>query len=49
MRLSVLSIVLGLTSAALAGPQKRDESQFHVGQPISADGKGAPIVGEYHH
>ncbi|KAH6688017.1 oxalate decarboxylase oxdD [Plectosphaerella plurivora] len=45
MRFSSLSVALGLASAVLAVPQKRDDSQFHVGQPISADGKGAPIVG----
>lgn len=47
MKLSALSAAaLGLASTVLAVPQKRDESQFHVGQPISANGKGAPIVGK---
>jgi len=47
MKLSIFSAgALSLASVFLAIPQKRDESQFHVGQPISGDGKGAPIVGE---
>lgn len=47
MRLSTFANALGLASAVLAVPQKRDESQFHVGQPIDANGKGGPILGMF--
>ncbi|KAM0333227.1 hypothetical protein ACHAQA_001887 [Verticillium albo-atrum] len=48
MRLSTSLVgLLGLCAGVSAVPQnaKRDDAQFDVGQPISADGKGGPILG----
>lgn len=41
--------LIGLVAVASASPQvaKRD-AQFNIGQPIDANGKGAPILGEKH-
>ncbi len=51
MRASVLSILaLSLVGDVLAAPKitKQDgEAKFKDGQPISADGKGAPILGQH--
>lgn len=52
MKLSTSLVgLLGLCAGVSAVPQnvKRsdDGAQFDVGQPISADGKGGPILGEH--
>lgn len=40
---------LSLVESVLGVPhfEKRDEGKFHEGQPISGDGKGAPILGQF--
>ena len=51
MRVSACAL-LGLAASATALPnlQKRQsgQAQFEQGQPISADGKGGPILGMVH-
>lgn len=48
MKASLLSLLtLSLVGDVFAAPQlaKRDDGKFDEGQPISGDGKGAPIFG----
>lgn len=48
MKFSVLALTGLIVSAnALPNIQKRD-AQFAQGEPISADGKGGPILGMMH-
>lgn len=50
MKTSVLAAAaLSLAGNVFAAPQltARDEGQFDEGQPISGDGKGAEILGEF--
>lgn len=48
MKLQEIVWALSLLPGALSAPSvnKRDEAKFDEGQPISADGKGGPILGE---
>ena len=50
MKASILSaLALTLTGQALAAPQvvkQQGDGEFENGQPISGDGKGAPILGK---
>jgi hypothetical protein len=49
MQLKDLMLGFALVSGALAAPSnsKRDDGKFDEGQPISADGKGGPILGKW--
>jgi hypothetical protein len=48
MKFSTLAL-LGVAASASALPNlKKRDAQFTQGQPISADGKGGPILGMFH-
>jgi hypothetical protein len=47
MKFSTLAII-GAAASASALPNLKKRAQFTQGQPISADGKGGPILGTSH-